>query len=177
MVLGREKWTISCCISKQGCQGHQQLQLSSMSQWTLREIRKEKSICPPAASRLQTLPKVSPEERTLRLRKQDTDPRQVRCIWNEWFQWALTHTSSHTQKSTKFLNSGYLVFLTIIFWYSDHLTFLTKFCVTWFLPSPPQSRSYLRWCHLGLKSWKFLLNKIQFSSFRLWIFFKSTGVL
>ena len=85
--------------------------------------------------------------------------RQVRCIWNEWFQWALTRASCHTQKSTKSLNSGYLVFLTIIFWYSDYLPFLTKLYVIWLLPSPPQSRSYLRWCHLGLKSWKFLPNK------------------
>ena len=159
MVLGSEKWNIFCCISKRGCHSHQQLQPSTVSWWALRELRNEKSICSLAAIRLQPLPKVNPEERKLRMWKQDTGPRQVRCIWNEWFQWALTRASCHTQKSTKSLNSGYLVFLTIIFWYSDYLPFLTKLYVIWLLPSPPQSRSYLRWCHLGLKSWKFLPNK------------------
>ena len=38
-------------------------------------------------------------------------PTQGRCIRKEWFQWARTGASSHTQKSTKLLDSGYLVFL------------------------------------------------------------------
>ena len=31
--------------------------------------------------------------------------------------------------------------LTTIFWYSDYLPFVTKFSVTWLLPSPPGSNS------------------------------------
>ena len=69
-------------------------------------------ICSLAAFRLQTLPKVSPEERKLRLRKQNAGPRQVRCIWKERFQWAQTLASPHTQKSAEFLDSAYLLFFT-----------------------------------------------------------------
>ena len=50
-----------------------------------------------AAIRLQPLPIVSPGE-TQNVKTQDTGPRQLRCISKEWFQWAYTFASSHTQK-------------------------------------------------------------------------------
>ena len=40
----------------------------------------------------------------------DSGPGQLRCIWKEWMQTAQTLASSHTEKSTKFLNLGYLAF-------------------------------------------------------------------
>ena len=53
--------------------------------------------CHLAASRLQPLPIMSPEE-TQDVKTQDTGPRQLTCISKEWFQWAQTFASSHTQK-------------------------------------------------------------------------------
>ena len=66
MVLGSEKWTISCHISKQGYHSHQQLQPSS-EPVSPQGNQEEENICSLAAVRLQTLPKVSPEERKLRV--------------------------------------------------------------------------------------------------------------
>ena len=59
-------------------------------------------------------------DQELMLRKiqwQNADPWELRCVWQEWLPWAQILASSHTQKSTKFLNLGYLVFLnnTLIF--------------------------------------------------------------
>ena len=130
-------------------------------------------ICSLAAFRLQTLPKVSPEERKLRLRKQNAGPRQVRCIWKERFQWAQTLASPHTQKSTEFLDSAYLLFFTN----SALMLRLPAVChrvlcslAPAFTPWQQFSQGCLRWCLLGLKSFKSPLN-------RLWLFFKLTGIL
>ena len=43
-------------------------------------------------------------------RKQDTGPRQLRCISKEWFQWDQSLIPSHSKKSTKFINLRYLFF-------------------------------------------------------------------
>ena len=68
-----EKWAISCHLSKQGFHSHQGLQLSCVSWWALRKLRKEKNTCHLAAIRLQLHPKVSPEE-TQDVETQDTAP-------------------------------------------------------------------------------------------------------
>ena len=43
-------------------------------------------------------------------KEQDTGPRWMRCISEEWFQWAQTLASSHTQESTRSSNLRSLVF-------------------------------------------------------------------
>ena len=109
-MYGVREWEMDYChISKQGYHSHQQLQPSS-EPVSPQGNQEEENICSLAAVRLQTLPKVSPEERKLRVWKQEAGPRQVRCKWKEWFQWAPTLASSHTQKSTKFPDWGYMVF-------------------------------------------------------------------
>ena len=54
-----EKWNIACHISKQGCHSYRWLQLSNISQWALRALKKEKNTCPLRYVRLQSLPTVS----------------------------------------------------------------------------------------------------------------------
>ena len=60
----------------------------------LRAPGMENNTCHLAATRLQPLPMVNSgcEEMW------DTGPRQLRCIWKEWLQWAQTLASSHTKK-------------------------------------------------------------------------------
>ena len=50
---------------------------------------------------------------------------------------------SHIEKSTKFLNLRYLVFLNLqkYFWCSDYFPFVADIYVTWLLPPPPQNSS------------------------------------
>ena len=71
---------------------------------------------------------------------------------NDFSEPRLLHLPVH-RKALNSLTQDIWFSLTIIFWYSDHLLFVTKFSVTWPLPSPPgsSSQSYLRWCLLGLK--------------------------
>jgi len=71
-------------------------------------------------------------------------PGWLRCIWKEWFQLAQkTLASSHTYKTAKFLNLGYLVLFNSqkYFWFSDCMPFVANFYITWLLPLPPQSSS------------------------------------
>ena len=79
------------------------------------------------------------------VKTQDTGPRSPRFIQKEWFQWAQTPTSSHTQKSSRFLNLGYLVFFNSqkYFWCSDDLPFVADSYTTWLL-SLPSENSFLR---------------------------------
>ena len=94
--------------------------------WVPRAPRKENNIHYLAPIRLQPLPTVSTENSGVKT--QDTGPRQWRCTWKEWLQWAQALASSHTQKSAKFFNLGYLVFSNSqkYFWCSDYLSFVTK---------------------------------------------------
>ena len=73
----------------------------------------------------------------------DPSHRELRYIWEEWFQWAQTFSSFYTQKSTKFLNLRYLVFFNSqkYFQNSDYLPRVANFYITWLLPLPPQSSS------------------------------------
>ena len=90
-------WSNSCP------RGKHLRQLSSVSQWSLKKLRKEINTCHLAAIRLQPLPTVSPGETQV-------EKAQLRCISKEWFQWVQTLKSSHTKKGAKFLNLRYLVF-------------------------------------------------------------------
>ena len=81
---------------------HQQLQ---PPQWRAGEPwgnsgRKEYLPSIIAAIRLQSPPAVSPEE-TQDVKTQDTGPRQLGCIPEEWFQWARTLASTHTAMQCK----------------------------------------------------------------------------
>ena len=65
--------------------------------WALRAPGIEDNTCHLAATRLQPLPMVN--RGTYNVKKiWDTGPRQLRCIWKEWLQWAQTLASSHTKK-------------------------------------------------------------------------------
>ena len=64
-LVTMEKCNIPYRISKQGCHSHYQLQPSYLSQWALRELRREKSPCQLAAIRLQPLSMVSSEKGSL----------------------------------------------------------------------------------------------------------------
>ena len=133
-----------------GCHSHQRLQPPlKESWWALRELRKGKNTCHPAALRLQPLPAVSPAE-TQDVKIQDTGPRELRCLSKEGFnEPRLLHLPIHR----KVLNS-----LTWDIWFSlinshllmfptDYLSFVAKLLYN--LASPlyllgAVSQSYLK---------------------------------
>ena len=108
----------------------------------LRGLRKENT-CHQAATRLQPLPTVSPEERKLGMWKCRTLADSWRAYQrNDFSEPRLLHLSIHR----KALNS-----LTWVIWFSlinNNLlmfptirTLLQNFYITWLLPAPPQSSS------------------------------------
>ena len=88
--------------------------------------------------------------------KMDTEtgfgPRQLKCIWRKWIQWAQRLTSSHTQ-NTNFLN------LIPDLWCSDCLLPLLQTCI-WPDFSPPPWSSLLRATET-LSPWLRVLNVPQ----------------
>ena len=118
-VFAHVKWNSSSHINKQGCNSHQWFQ-ASKSEWglwrgsTMPEIQHA------------TTPTVTAKElgvgwgggagvRNQRQNKTGFGPRQLRCIWKEWIQWAQRLASAQTQKNAKFLS----------------LTFGFPYCVSW----------------------------------------------
>jgi hypothetical protein len=92
--LSTEKWNIFWHINKQG------LQPSDMSQWTLRELRKEKKSCHLDCSQLPASEPWGKKAQGVKTEK--TGPTELRCISKEWFQGprtdGQTFASSHIQK-------------------------------------------------------------------------------
>ena len=93
-----QKWSISCHINKQGC-------------------HKSSEDCrSPGHPGRRTIPAIQqPSGCSHSLQwalRENTGcwPQMLRCLWKEWFQWAQTPASSHTEKSTKFLHLENLVF-------------------------------------------------------------------
>ena len=112
-----------------------------------------------------------------RWRKQNTGPRYFKSISMEWFQWAQILASYQILRGAKFINLRCLVSLIN----SDLLmfrlpVFLAK-CPEYPGSSLTSSEQSLRaiWEAVSwLKSPVCLLNKTEFSTFRLCIFFRST---
>ena len=100
-----------------------------------RVLRKEEYTPGLTAVRLQPLPKVSPRELRMWKSARRMAPGDA---WKEWFQWAQTLASSHTEQSAKFLYLRDLVFSTSqkYFWGSDYLPILGNFYTTWLPLSP-----------------------------------------
>ena len=86
-------------------------------------ISKQKMLQPSNSQSLQ-LPWAVHPKGTQEGEKQVTAPRWLRCISKEWFSWAQTFTSSHTQKSAKFITWRYLV--SFIFWCFNYLVFVAN---------------------------------------------------
>ena len=150
-----EKWSISYHVNKQGCQSHKRFWTSKCEFLSLEgtqegeqyllfgshsdQIRSVARSCPtlcyPMNCRMPGLPvhqaAAVPYGENWDLgrmwKTQDTDPRWLRCIWKEWFQWAQTLASSHTQEGTGFLHLR-LVFCNSqkSFWCSDYLPFVAN---------------------------------------------------
>jgi len=102
-------------------------------------------------------------------------PGWLRCIWKEWFQLAQkTLASSHTYKSAKFLNLGYLVLFNSqkYFWFSDCMPFVANFYMTWLLPLSPQSSSLSVTWDTVSQAWSLKIpHRIKHNStFVLWLF-------
>ena len=71
----REKWSISCCISKQRMSESSVIAVITDGELiNLEGTQEEKNTCHLAAFRLQPLPMLNPEE-TQDVRTQDTGPR------------------------------------------------------------------------------------------------------
>ena len=127
-----------------GYHSHQPFQLSQMSQWVLRELRKEKSVCHLAAITLQPFPTINLEERKHRMWEYRNWPQIAEEHMKGMISVSPDLASSHTQKRAIFLN--WLIWLSLI---NNHLLMFTtcpllqNFHITWLLPSPPQS-SYPR---------------------------------
>ena len=119
-----EKWSISCCVSKQGCHRYQRCQPSRAS-------RKEKNTC--------GIWLVSAAE----LRKwktQDTAP-QLPHSWdayekNDFNEPRLLHLP--IRRKCWILNLRFLVFFDSQkhFWWSDNLPFVTNFYINWLFAAP-----------------------------------------
>jgi len=73
--------------------------------WALR-VPKESSTFHPAAIWLLPFPMLSKEVRMWKIKSQDANPRQLRGIWKEWWQWAQTLTSSYTQFSCSVMSDS-----------------------------------------------------------------------
>ena len=145
------------------------------------ELRKEKNICSLAAIRLQTLPKLSPEERKLRMWNQDSGPDRW-CAYerNDFREPRLLHLPIH-RKALNSLTQDVWFSLTIIFWYSDYLPFITNFCNKFLAPPFTSWEHSLRVTWDGV-SWAWspensLRIKHSYQLLGCEYFFKSTGIL
>lgn len=82
------------------CWGHQAISHYSCPWWwVLREHKTQKNRLPSATT---GTPSGVPEG-IQDGKEQDTGPRPLKCISKEWFQWAQTLVSSHTQKNAKII--------------------------------------------------------------------------
>ena len=89
------------------CIVHCEPKVHRQRMWAAVSVNKDVAAIKPSATEV-TLACVSWENSGWR--KQDTGPRQLRCISKEWFQWDQSLVSSHSKKSTKFINLRYLFF-------------------------------------------------------------------
>ena len=111
-----------------------------------------------------------------RRRKQNTGPR-FKCISTEWFQWAQILASYQILRGAKLINLRCLVSLInsdlLMFWLPVFLAKCPKYPGS-SLTSSEQSLRAIWEAVSWLKSSVCLLNKTEFSTFRLCIFFQST---
>ena len=126
-MLGGEKWTVSCCVSKKGYHSHQQLLTSSVSRWALRNSgRRISALWQPSDCRHS---KVSPEERKVTMWKQDAGPHRGGAYERSDFsEPGLGHLPIH-RRALNCLTQDIWFSLTVIFSYSDYLPCVTKLCV------------------------------------------------
>ena len=143
-MLGSEKWTISCCISKQGCHSHQQLQPSSEPVSPQGTQEGEANLLCSSIQTADTL------RRALRKGSSGCENRMLAPDrWgapgrNDFRERGLLHLPLHRKAPNPFPQDIWFS-LTIVFWCSDYLPFLTEFCVTWPLPSPGSSSLRITW--------------------------------
>ena len=111
-----------------------------------------------------------------RWRKQNAGPR-FKCISTEWFQWAQILASYQILRGAKLINLRCLVSLInsdlLMFWLPVFLAKCPKYPGS-SLTSSEQSLRAIWEAVSWLKSSVCLLNKTEFSTFRLCIFFQST---
>ena len=122
MVLGSEKWTVSCCISKQECHSHQQLQPSSEPVSPQGTQEGEANLLCSSIQTADTL------RRALRKGSSGCENRRLAPDrWgapgrNDFREPGLLHLPLHRKAPNPFPQDIWF-FLTIVFWCSDYLPF------------------------------------------------------
>ena len=134
-----EKWNVSCHISKQGCQSHQQLQPPQLGWWALREPSKGEKV-PPDSHQIAATPHRQALRKFRNMKTQDTGDSWG-AYKNEWFQWTQTLVPSQTQNSAEVLQLDISIFLinTNLLMFPTMCPLLQNSCITWPLLLLPQS--------------------------------------